>query len=147
MDRDVNLRISLVIPVYCEANRVEQAAAKLTRLLARMRKQHDVEVILVTDVSPDNTAELLKTAFAGDAQVRIISQKMQRGLGQALRTGFSHATGDIVITTDFDQNYNLNTIPQILAHLLVYDVDLVTASPYHPKGGVEGAPAYQRLFS
>jgi dolichol-phosphate mannosyltransferase len=89
---------------------------------------------------------LLNTAFADDPQVRLISHEAPRGLGQALCTGFSLATGDIVITTDFDHAYNLNTIPQILAHLLVYEADVVTASPYHPKGGIEGLRGYQRIF-
>ena len=147
MDRDDEFTISVVIPTYNKAHQVDQAATKLTRLLARMRNQHPVEVIFVNDGSSDKTAYLLKTAFEHDDQVRIVSHDRKRGLGQALRTGFSHANGDIIITTDLDEAYNLNTIPQILAHLLVYDVDVVTASPFHPKGGIDGVPRYCRFLA
>ncbi|MBZ0301530.1 MAG: glycosyltransferase family 2 protein [Anaerolineae bacterium] len=142
------MNISLVIPAYNEAEGVEQTALKLTKLLARLRKQYGkVEVIFVNDGSKDNTAALLNETFGGDPDVRIISHEVNRGLGAALRTGFMHTTGDIIITTDFDGTYHFNTIPQILAHMQVYNVDIVTASPYHPRGGVEGVPGYRLLFS
>lgn len=141
------MKISLVIPAYNEAEGVEQTAEKLNRILNRLRSQHQVEVIFVNDGSKDNTAELLKTTFACDDDVRVISHEVNRGLGAAIRTGFSHTTGDIIITTDFDGTYHFNTIPQIIAHMMVHNVDIVTASPYHPRGGVEGVPKYRLLFS
>lgn len=141
------MKISLVIPAYNEAEGVEQTAEKLNKILPRLRSQHDVEVIFVNDGSKDNTAELLKSTFASDPDIRVISHEANRGLGAAIRTGFSHTTGDIVITTDFDGTYHFSTIPQIIAHMLVHDVDIVTASPYHPRGGVEGVPKYRLLFS
>lgn len=141
------MKISLVIPAYNEAEGVEQTAEKLNRILNRLRSQHQVEVIFVNDGSKDNTAELLKTTFASDGDVRVISHEVNRGLGAAIRTGFSHTTGDIIITTDFDGTYHFNTIPQIIAHMMVHNVDIVTASPYHPRGGVEGVPKYRLLFS
>jgi len=35
----------------------------------------------------------------------------------------------------------------MLARLLVSNADIVTASPYHPNGHVEGVPRYRLLFS
>jgi dolichol-phosphate mannosyltransferase len=64
----------------------------------------------------------------------------------ALRTGFARARGDIVVTTDSDGTYPFTTIPDMLA-LLEPGIDIVTASPYHPAGGVDGVPAYRLLFS
>lgn len=141
------MRLSIVIPAYNEAEGVDTTAAKLNKLLARLRKQYEVDVIFVNDGSQDDTAVLLEAAFADDDGVQVVSHERNRGLGVALRTGFAHATGDIVITTDFDGTYHFNTVMQLLAHILVYDVDIVTASPYHPRGGVEGVPKYRLLFS
>jgi dolichol-phosphate mannosyltransferase len=141
------MKISLVIPAYNEAEGVNETTEKLNKILPRLRSQHDVEVIFVNDGSKDNTAELLKTAFANDPGVKVVSHEVNRGLGAAIRTGFSHTTGDIIVTTDFDGTYHFSTIPQIIAHMLVYDVDIVTASPYHPRGAVEGVPPYRLLFS
>ncbi len=141
------MKISLVIPAYNEAEGVEQTVEKFNKILPRLRSQHEVEVIFVNDGSKDNTAELLKSAFASDPDVRVVSHEVNRGLGAAIRTGFSHSSGDIIITTDFDGTYHFSTIPQIIAHMLVHNVDIVTASPYHPRGGVEGVPKYRLMFS
>lgn len=140
-------KISLVIPAYNEADGVEQTAQKLTKLLSRLRQQHEVEVIFVNDGSKDETARLLNESFCDDPDVKVVSHTVNQGLGAALRTGFNHTTGDIIITTDFDGTYHFSTIPQIIARMLVYDVDIVTASPYHPRGAVEGVPRYRLLFS
>jgi dolichol-phosphate mannosyltransferase len=141
------MKISLVIPAYNEAEGVSETAEKINKILVWLRKQYEVELIFVNDGSKDDTETLLKAAFADDPDVKVVSHTVNRGLGAALRTGFSHVTGDIVVTTDFDGTYHFNTIPQIIAHLLVYNVDVVTASPYHPRGGVEGVPGYRLLFS
>ena len=69
-----------------------------------------------------------------------------RGLGAAIRTGLAVAQGDILVTTDSDGTYRFTEIPALLA-LMTPDVDIVTASPYHPQGGVAGVPAYRLILS
>jgi dolichol-phosphate mannosyltransferase len=144
---DGNMKISLVIPAYNESEGVGQTAQAVRNILTYLRKTQSVEVIFVNDGSKDNTAELLTNEFKDDPQIRVISHERNKGLGAAIRTGFQHAVGDIIITTDFDGTYPLNTIPQMLARLIVDNVDMVTASPYHPNGHVEGVPGYRLVFS
>ncbi len=69
-----------------------------------------------------------------------------RGLGAALRTGFAAATGRVIVTTDSDATYRFSEIPALLERL-VPGIDIVTASPYHPDGGVDGVPAYRLILS
>lgn len=144
---DANMKISLVIPAYNESEGVPQTALALRNILTYLRKTYTVEVVFVNDGSKDNTADLLTSEFKDDPQIRVVSHERNKGLGAAIRTGFQHAAGDIIITTDFDGTYPLNTIPQMLARLIVDDVDMVTASPYHPNGHVEGVPGYRLIFS
>jgi dolichol-phosphate mannosyltransferase len=141
------VEISLIIPAYNESEGVKQTAEALRLVLNYLRKTHNVEVIFVNDGSKDNTEQLLKEAFADDIRVRVVSHEVNKGLGAAMRTGFSHAAGEILITTDFDGTYAFNTIPQLLGRIIVDGVDIVTASPYHPSGRVEGVPRYRLLFS
>lgn len=140
------MKLSLVIPAYNEAEGVSQTAQKLRPVLDQLRKANEVEVIIVNDGSKDDTEALLKQEFNSDPGVQVISHERNCGLGAALRTGFSHVSGDVIVTTDFDGTYSFDTIPNILA-LLVDGVDLVTASPYHPQGHVDGVPAYRLVFS
>jgi dolichol-phosphate mannosyltransferase len=142
-----SMKISLVIPAYNESEGVAQTADAVRNLLNYLRKTHEVEVVFVNDGSKDNTAELLTNEFKDDDQIRVVSHDGNKGLGAAIRTGFQNAKGEIIITTDFDGTYPLNTIPQLLSRMLVDKTDIITASPYHPNGHVEGVPRYRLLFS
>jgi dolichol-phosphate mannosyltransferase len=75
---------------------------------------------------------------------KFLKHQTNSGLGAAMRTGFSNANGDILVTVDSDGTYKFSEIPALL-ELLTPEVDIVTASPYHPAGGVIGVPSH-RLF-
>lgn len=141
------MKLSLVIPAYNESEGVAQTATAVRSVLEYLRMKHDVEVVFVNDGSKDDTAALLQAEFKDDPKVRVVSHETNKGLGAAIRTGFQHATGDIIVTTDFDGTYPVTTIPQLLSRMTVDDADIVTASPYHPNGHVEGVPGYRLIFS
>jgi dolichol-phosphate mannosyltransferase len=102
----------------------------------------------VDDGSRDETYDLLLRVFSGRQELglsfRFERHAANRGLGAALRTGFAACSGEVILTTDSDGTYRYAEIPNLLA-ALTPEIDIVTASPYHPKGGVAGVPAY-RLF-
>ena len=77
---------------------------------------------------------------------KFLKHKINLGLGAAIRTGFNHADGDIVVTVDSDGTYEFSEIPALLA-CLTPGIDIVTASPYHPKGSVIGVPAQRLVLS
>lgn len=140
-------KVSIVIPAFNEAASVPSTVTRLRPVLDALSQEYTVEVILVDDGSRDDTVALLDSAFGADSRVRRVSHEVNRGLGAALRTGFSHASGDLIVTTDFDGTYAFDLIPHIIRTLIETQVDIVTASPYHPQGGVEGVPRYRLLFS
>jgi len=144
------MNISLVIPAYNESESAPHTVAKLRTALEYLPKNRNVdsvEVIFVDDGSKDNTAQLLREEFKDNANVHVVSHDRNRGLGAAMRTGFQNAKGDIIITTDFDGTYSFNTIPQLLSRMIIDGTDIITASPYHPSGEVEGVPRYRMVFS
>ncbi len=141
------MKLSLVVPAYNEAEGVHQTADAMRSLLAQLSKSHDIEVVFVNDGSKDDTASLLQDEFKDDARVRVVSHETNKGLGAAIRTGLQQANGDVIVTTDFDGTYPLDTIPQMLARMAADDCDICTASPYHPNGRVEGVPGYRLIFS
>lgn len=140
-------KVSLVIPAYNESEGVHHTAEALRAVLETLTRDYTVEVVFVNDGSKDNTAELLKAEFSNDPRIQVVSHETNKGLGAAIRTGFQHTTGDIIVTTDFDGTYPLVTIPQLLAQMKADECDLITASPYHPQGKVEGVPGYRLVFS
>ena len=138
--------LSIVIPCYNEADGVPKLSRELLPVLAELAGSGALEVIFVDDGSRDETSAALRRAFGQVIQpgvsFKFERHDVNRGLGAALRTGFTAASGEIVVTADSDGTYPYANIPGLLA-CLTPGVDLVTASPDHPDGGVAGVPAYR----
>jgi dolichol-phosphate mannosyltransferase len=115
--------------------------------MGQLSQSYEVEMVFVNDGSKDDTERLLKDEFKGEERVQVVSHEVNKGLGAAIRTGFQHATGDVIVTTDFDGTYPLHTIPELLQRMAADNTDIITASPYHPNGHVEGVPQYRLVFS
>jgi dolichol-phosphate mannosyltransferase len=141
------MRLSIVIPAYNESEGVSRTVDRLKPVLDALSATYTVEVVFVDDGSVDDTAVRILKAFAGDYRVRLVCHERNRRLGAALRTGFASACGDLIVTTDFDGTYDFASIPLIVAQLERAGVDIVTASPYHPQGAVEGVPRARLVFS
>lgn len=140
------MKLSLIIPVYNEAACVTDSAARLRSALGYLRKTYEIDVILVDDGSQDGTPRMLNAAFADIADVKIVSHTANLGVGAALRTGFDHADGDVIITTDFDGTYPFNAIPQLVARMIVDQADIVVASPYHPNGSIHHSTGHHVIL-
>ena len=138
--------LSIVIPCYNESEGIPAMHERFAAVLPILRQRAEVELVLVDDGSSDGSADLLEATFADQAHVTVVRHAQNRGLGAALRTGFAHAGGSIIVTCDSDGTYPFEEIP-VLLDLLVPGVDIVTASPYHPQGGIANVPAYRIAIS
>ena len=142
--------ISIIIPCYNEADNVPKIQEELLPVVTELAKRQTVEVIFIDDGSADNTWKAFTEAFSTleipQVTLRFEKHEVNKGLGAAIRTGFAAAKGDIVITTDSDGTYKFEEIPNMLQHL-TGGADIVTASPYHPDGGVAGVPRYRLILS
>lgn len=143
------MKLSIVIPCYNEATNVPGLKNDLWPVVQDLKstgRWPEVEVIFVDDGSKDNTIDLLTQEFGQESEVRLVRHPQNRGLGAALRTGFDASTGDVVLTTDSDATYAFTEIAPLLDRLTT-NVDIVTASPYHPDGGIDNVPRYRIFLS
>jgi len=53
-----------------------------------------------------------------DSTVRVITHPTNRGKGAAVRTGFAHSTGDLILIQDADLEYDPEDWPALMAPLL-----------------------------
>jgi len=134
--------VSIIIPCFNESEGIEPLKIKLLPVLEQLRLVRSVELILVDDGSTDNTFVKLELSF--DQQAYIVCHKTNRGIWAAIRTGLAYSTGKIICTLDSDCTYDPKHVIDLL-DLIHGDVDIVTGSPYHPKGTVTNVPAW-RLF-
>jgi glycosyltransferase involved in cell wall biosynthesis len=117
------VRLSVVIPVYNEVSTVET-------LLRRVRQVPlQLEVIVVDDGSTDGTRDILPR-FEGTLIDRLLMHEKNAGKGAALRTGFKHATGDVVVVQDADMEYDPHELPTLLAPILRGKADAVYGSRF-----------------
>ena len=138
------LKLSIIVPCYNEEEGIPNLVDNLNPVLAQLRENYQLELIFVDDGSTDKTNELLHQNFAQKENTKIIKHEVNKNLGEAMRTGFSNATGDLIATIDSDCTYHPSLLIPMLSQL-DENTDIVTASPYHPEGKVENIPEY-RLF-
>jgi dolichol-phosphate mannosyltransferase len=142
--------LSILIPCYNEIDNVPKLQQEFLPVAKDLAAHFTMEVVFVDDGSRDGTLAALKEVF-GETQdlpfsVQFARHAVNRGLGAALRTGFSIAQGQVIVTTDSDGTYRFSKIGELLARLSP-GIDVVTASPYHPQGEVAGVPAYRLILS
>jgi len=143
---DKQQKLTIIIPCYNEEKGIPNLAKQLNPVLETLKKQYSIEVLFIDDGSTDNTYELLHHYFKDLNHTEIIKHGKNRNLGGALKTGFYHASGDLVATLDSDCTYNPALLIELL-DLLDKHTDIVTVSPYHPKGKVNNVPKYRVFLS
>ena len=110
-----DLRLSVVVPAYREADRVGETVRRLHDALADIAAEPaaagGVEVIVVDDGSPDATAD---AALAAGAD-QVVVQPRNRGKGAAVRVGMLASRGRVVAFTDADLAYPPDQVRRLLA--------------------------------
>jgi glycosyltransferase involved in cell wall biosynthesis len=114
--------ISAFFPCYNDAKTIGDLVTQADRVLGELTD--DYEIIVVNDGSKDESASVLSALSAQVPRLRVVNHPINRGYGAALRSGFEHATKDLVFYTDGDAQYDVNEI-RILRMLLTEDTHFV----------------------
>lgn len=125
------MKLSVIIPVFNEANTLEELLARVLAVDVKMDRQ----IILIDDASSDGTRDIYPRIQQRwpDVDIQIKLQPHNRGKGAALREGFQLATGDILLIQDADLEYNPEDYPYLLKPILENKADVVYGSRF--RGG------------
>ncbi|MCX5766532.1 MAG: glycosyltransferase family 2 protein [Gemmatimonadetes bacterium] len=84
------------------------------------------EVIVIDDGSSDGTAAVMADMQARYPWVRTVRHRTQRGIADALRSGFLAARSDILVFYPADLQFKPEDIPRLVAPILAGESDMVT---------------------
>ena len=130
-----HFKLSVVIPVYNELR-------TLAQVLERVRATGlPLEIVIVDDGSRDGTRDLLAgwrdSTDPRHADLKIVFHEQNQGKGGALRTGFAHCTGDVVVVQDADLEYDPQDFRALLQPIVEGRADVVYGSRFsHVDGQV-----------
>jgi glycosyltransferase involved in cell wall biosynthesis len=116
--------VSVLVPAKDEAENLplfmEQAAAAFAGSSATY------EVVVIDDGSADETSGVLAELQAQYPFLRVASHRRQRGIADALRTGYLNARGRVLVFYPADLQYKPEDIPRLVAPILAGESDMVT---------------------
>lgn len=138
--------VSIVIPCFNEEESLPALARTLERVQFELAPRYAAQFVLVDDRSRDNTWALMQTLFADRSHCTLVRHERNSGVSAAILTGIRHAQTELVCSMDCDCSYDPVELKHMLP-LMTDDVDLVTASPYHPQGHVKNVPGWRLILS
>jgi len=140
--------IVFVIPAYNEAQNIDVLLRGMAAKVEQLGR--GAHIVIVDDGSRDGTSAQAET-YARKLSLEVVRHPVNRGVGQAFRTGFARALevagpGDIVVTKEADNTSDLTILDAMLAKIDA-GADVVLASCYAPGGRVEGTTPDRLILS
>lgn len=116
--------ISIVVPLYNEAESLPELAAWIKRVMDE--NGFSYEIIFVNDGSTDSSWDVIQSLAAEHPEVRGVSFRRNYGKSPALNTGFARTRGNVVITMDADLQDSPDEIPELYRMITEDGYDLVS---------------------
>lgn len=119
-----NIELSVIVPLYNE----EESLIELSDWIINVCQEHNIsfELYFIDDGSTDSSWEVIHSIAEKDTRIKGISFRRNYGKSAALNTGFSKATGNVVITMDADLQDNPNEIPELMKMITQDGFDIVS---------------------
>lgn len=151
-----DVKLSVIIPVYNERATLEEIVERVRTVDLTVDREGNNqflrgpitvsrEIVIVDDGSTDGTREILdKWRNERPAEMKIVFHETNSGKGAALRTGFQHASGDIIVIQDADLEYDPRDYVKLLLPLLEGRAPVVYGSRF--LGGPRAAMSLSHML-
>lgn len=141
----VEPKVAVVLPTYCEAENIESLIQELQELKLNLM------ITVVDDSSPDGTAEMVKKLQEKYDNIVLFVRPKKLGLGTAIISAFRSVLSlknqpDYIITMDADYSHNPQDLPRLI-RAARSGCDLVIGSRYCEGGRIIGWHRMRWLIS
>ena len=116
------MKLSVIIPAYNEEKTILAVINKVKSVSLPIGR----EIIVVDDCSEDSTRKMLSELR--DGSIKIFFHRKNMGKGAAVRTGITHASGNIILVQDADFEYNPEEYPRLLKPIIEGKAEVVYGS-------------------
>jgi glycosyltransferase involved in cell wall biosynthesis len=116
--------VSVLVPAMNEAENLPLFMEEAAKAFAATPGRY--EVIVINDGSTDATARVLEQLKTQYSFLKTVAHRARRGIADALRTGYLHARGDVLVFYPADMQFKPEDIPRLVAPILGDEADMVT---------------------
>lgn len=118
------VEVSVLVPAKDEAGNLALFLELCDEMIRA--QQASYEVVVVDDGSTDGTWALLQELRDTHAFLHPVRHRAQRGIAEALRTGYLHARGQVLVFYPADLQFKPEDIPSLVGPILAGESDMVT---------------------
>lgn len=134
--------ISIIIPAYNEEGNIRAATQNAIRAVRRVGIPY--EIIIVDDGSTDRTPSLIRNLAKEHPYIKVFMHGHNRGMGAAMRTGFSAATKQYITIFLGDNDTSGDSLHKLLRER--HDADMVIAYTQNPEARSIPRRIISRMF-
>jgi len=116
--------VSILVPAKDEAENLPLFMEQAQAVFARV--PHRYEVVVIDDGSVDDSWNVLQRLAAQYPFLKPVRHVARRGIADALRTGYLHSRGSVLVFYPADLQYKPEDIPRLVAPILAGQSDIVT---------------------
>jgi glycosyltransferase involved in cell wall biosynthesis len=123
-------KLSIFFPMWNEElyiHRAVRAATEICEQLVEDKEIGNYELIIVNDASTDRTGEYAAELADSDSHVSVVTHDKNRKLGGSIKSGFTAATGDLVLYADADLPFEMIELVRAVRVMRTYEADIVSA--------------------
>jgi dolichol-phosphate mannosyltransferase len=135
------MRLSVIVPAYNEEDNIGEVIEKIE---GSVDIPH--ELVVVNDHSADKTAEIVFKLSSRYKNIKLVHNNLKRGFANALRTGFEHASTELLVPVMGDLCDDLATIKKMLAKA-DEGYDIICGCRYTRDGARLGGSRLKGFFS
>jgi glycosyltransferase involved in cell wall biosynthesis len=139
--------VSLILPCYNEEAILQANLNTIIHYMDSKSHKYQWEILMINDGSKDKTGDIAEESAKQDSHIRVIHHPTNLNLGNALKTGFYNAKGDVLVVLDIDLSYSVDHIERLVDKLVETSSDIVVASPYMKGGKVTAVPFLREIMS
>src|ERR1043165_3027007 len=119
-----SIDVSVLVPAKDEAENLPLFLEEAAKAFAASSFKY--EVIVIDDGSVDRTWQVLEQLKTQYSFLRTARHKARRGIADALRTGYLHARGGVLVFYPADMQFKPEDIPRLVSPILADEADMVT---------------------